>query len=315
MKASPSQVRVHWLLGFLAVLHALLLFFCLYSVLDDSRPEWLRPLWVACVILWFVWPLALALHPGQSALRVLLPLGIAAPFVLLWFRFYSTVIGPQVLGLPFGVDASPLGIGKFGLSYTAGWGQGELDARHGRLVLEGYGFGFGAPRAPRFSRDVAKRCGIEFLPTSGCLVNERIVGHAYGRNDVTMAELRRRFPAEVKAVEDEEARWRQSYVDGENVGRTEAEADLRAGRLAIVVDDPERSDDAAFEKWLREKYHVNLKRVNPRADPKTSNNVGGYASGYNRIADAEIERRFGKAADYEIWGEWAKIPQTNPLPH
>ena len=270
--------------------------------------------------LWFLWPIVLLIHPGRSWRRVLVPLAAGYVFYVLWSRVQSR--GLSELSVKLGaepgidsafVDLTPHDLAYYAIAYGCGWFDAQKDANTGRQILEAYGFGTFTPSAPNFSDEAIKECGIEINHVTGSVVNTWILGHSKSYNQVMIKKIRQRCPAVVKAAEDEEARWKQSYIDGENVGRTEAEADLRDGRLAIVVDDPERSDDAAFEKWLREKYHVNLKRVNPRADPKTSNNVGGYASGYNRIADAEIERRFGKAADYEIWGEWAKIPQTNPL--
>jgi len=213
------------------------------------------------------------------------------------------------------VDLIPHDLAYYAIAYGRGRLDVKRDASAGRRVLEAYGFGTFTPEAPNFSDQGVKECGIEINHVTGCVVNTWILGHAKGYNRVMIEKIRDQCPTVVKAAEDEEARWHQSYVDGEKAGCAEAEADLRAGRLAIVVDDPERSDDAAFEKWLREKYQLGLKHVNPRSNPKTSNNLFGYAHGYNEIADAEIQRRFGKDTDYEIWGEWAKIPAANPLPH
>jgi hypothetical protein len=132
----------------------------LFLVFTEGYSMWMAMLWFLCALLWFAWPAVIALHPAQSAVRVLVPLGVAMPFVFLWWGFFKTEIGPYVLGLPFGVWASPIGLVEFGGSYVAGWGRGKMDARQGRLVLEGYGFGFEAPRAPIFSDETAKRLGI-----------------------------------------------------------------------------------------------------------------------------------------------------------
>ena len=44
-----------------------------------------------------------------------------------------------------------------------------------------------------FSKAVRKRYGIEYLPVAACVVNTRIIGHADGRNDSTIAELKKHF--------------------------------------------------------------------------------------------------------------------------
>jgi hypothetical protein len=52
---------------------------------------------------------------------------------------------------------------------------------------------------------------------------------------------------------------------------------------------------------LRERYQIDLKRVNPQAIPDMANNVFGHKEGYNEVAEMEIKRRFGKASVETIW--------------
>ncbi len=278
------------------------------SILAFSEEEsigWTR-LWVGFATLWFLWPIVLAVHGVKSVRRALIPLGIAAPFVFVWCRSYIHQFAPGIFGMPSGVSLTPVSILEYSGSYVSGWLQAKQQVRTGHFALEGYGFGFSAPKAPNFSKEALKQCGIEALAVAGCVVNTRIEGHAAGWNDATMSALRHRCPDIVKAAEDEDARWHQSYYDGERAGRQDALDDLKAGGLAIEVSDSPKQD-ADFERMLRERYQIGLRRVYPHADPKLMNNVFGHNAGYNRVADKEIRRGFGKAADESIWTEWAKL--------
>ena len=98
VKSVPSEIRLHRLFGCLTVLHAaLLLLVLLISIHSDAKlTEWDHQLWVGLATLWFFWPLVLALHPAQSARRVLVPMGVAAPFVFLWFNWWAHIDGPAV---------------------------------------------------------------------------------------------------------------------------------------------------------------------------------------------------------------------------
>jgi len=114
------------------------------------------------------------------------------------------------------------------------------------------------------------------------VIDASIVGHATGWNRVMMSALRHKYPDVVKAVEEEEARWKQSYFDGEKAGRQDALNDLHAGRLAIEVTDPPEND-IDFERTLRERYQIGLRRVQSRAEEKMMNNRLGHAAGYNEV--------------------------------
>jgi hypothetical protein len=280
VKLPSDPARAHRTLGYLAVFHSAFVLAFLFVFFFFAGENWLLSclwwLWVGLATLWFFWPIVLLLHRGRSFRRIVVPLLVSYVFYLVWSRPYSRMLNPDRFGLPFGVDISPHSMLQYGISYGLGWFEGKRDARVKRLVLEGYGFGFEAPRAPHFSEEAAKSCGIEFLPVAGCVVNERIVGHAYGRNDATMAELRRQFPLVVKAAEDEDARWLQSYHDGEKAGRADATNELREGRLAIEVSDRPKKEDDEFERMLRERYQIGFRRVDPDADPKMANKVCGH---------------------------------------
>jgi hypothetical protein len=207
MKDVGSQVRVHRILGCLAVAHAGLLLF-VPSTLGDGWMSWTLRLWVGLATLWFLWPLVLALHPAQSARRVLIPLGFAAPFVFLWFRLYSSDLGPPVFGLPEFVHLTPHSMLQYAISYRTGWADANKKAKTAGLSLEAYGFGTFTPGAPGFSRETLKQCGIEINHVAGCVVDTQIVGHANGYNIAMIAEIKRRFGnGVVKAAEDKDAKW------------------------------------------------------------------------------------------------------------
>jgi hypothetical protein len=55
--------------------------------------------WVGLATLWLLWPLVLALHPGRSALRVTLPIGISVAFLMPCIRAYR-IEAPATFGFP-----------------------------------------------------------------------------------------------------------------------------------------------------------------------------------------------------------------------
>ena len=122
-----------------------------------------------------------------------------------------------------------------------------------------------------------------------------------------IGEIKQRCAAVVKAAEDEDARWLQSYADGAEAGRVEARRDIREGRFVIEVSDRPKKGDDDFEKMLRERYQIAFRRVNPDADPKMANNVFGHKDGYNEVAEAELSRRFGEKTVEAIWKSFYQI--------
>ena len=143
------------------------------------------------------------------------------------------------------------------------------------------------------------------------MVGPRILGHAKGYNDVMIVAVKRRCGAVVKAEEDEDARWLQSYADGAEAGRTEARRDIREGRFFIEVSDRPKKGDDDFEKMLRERYQIGFRRVNPNADPKMANNVYGHTAGYNEVVEAELSRRFGEKTIEALWKSFYEIRANN----
>jgi len=299
MKLLLSRFSTYELLGCSAVLHSAVIL-GLFLGRRSGGPYWVEHLWVGITTLWLFWPIILVLHPGRSILRLLLPLVVAG---ILWVpcaRAYN-IIAPTHFGLPEFFSFSPLDLVISVPAYLGGRADAKKDAKAGRLVLEAFGFGTDTPGAPNFTDEALKQCGIEINHTAGCVVGPRIVGHANGYNSVMIKEIKRRCGAVVKAAQDEDARWLQSYADGVEAGRGEARSDIKGGRLVIEIDDSPKKRDADFEKMLRERYQVDLRRVSPWANPKMANNVFGHKSGYNEVIEAELERRYGEKTVEAIW--------------
>ena len=99
MKAVSPQVREYRILSFGAVLHsALVLTFFVISRFF-SAPFWFSELWVALATLLFFWPIVLALHPGRSTLRFVIPVAIAAGLFSPCARVYASVAKTRIDGI------------------------------------------------------------------------------------------------------------------------------------------------------------------------------------------------------------------------
>jgi hypothetical protein len=89
---------------------------------------------------------------------------------------------------------------------------------------------------------------------------------------------------------------RRNYKAAHDAGRADAENDVRAGRLAIEVFGSPIKGEANFERMLRERYQIELRRVAGETDTGTDQRVWGHAYGYDDVSEAEIEGRLGKVA-------------------
>jgi hypothetical protein len=149
MKASPAVVRVHRLLGYLAVLYSVLVLSYLLIVLHIGHMSWtVHHLWVGLASLWLLWPFVLALHPGRSAIRVAVPMVIALLFLLPCFRHYRAMAA-VTFGLPLihyevtYYDRNGDGIVDFEFhhatnAYDADWGLSDSEFRGRYDLKRGY---------------------------------------------------------------------------------------------------------------------------------------------------------------------------------
>jgi len=97
-------------------------------------------------------------------------------------------------------------------AYRAGRSDAEKDVRENRLIIETFGL------PPRWDGDYAKlleqRYRIEVRTVAGCMVDEKIVGHAKGYNEVSKAEIQRRFGSDVLEKTQTEVRrhWKENHT-------------------------------------------------------------------------------------------------------
>gem|GEM_PF-3066390 len=190
------------LLGWLALAHALvasaLVIFFFEPIVHGS---YTARAWVGLATLWFLWPIVLILHRGRSWRRCFIFVVMGMLLFLPILPAYIFHIGPPAVGLPFGVHLEPISI----LRYWRAWWSGRADARKdiaaGILAREVYGFGAAGGHSAKILRD---RYHIETHPTAGCVVDEKIVGHAAGYNEIAEKEIDRRVGrAQVEAAKAE----------------------------------------------------------------------------------------------------------------
>jgi hypothetical protein len=91
-------------------------------------------------------------------------------------------------------------------------------------------------------------------------------------------------------------------------GRRAAAQDVREGRLAFeIYGGPPPACDADWKKMLAETYHIQVRQV---ADCTVDYLIVGHARGYNEVAAAEIDRRFGanfiRRSRNEFCNQWHK---------
>jgi hypothetical protein len=79
-------------------------------------------------------------------------------------------------------------------AYETGRRDAERDLLEGRLIFEIYG-GPPPPGEGEWKKLLAQKYHIEIKEVAGCTVNYQIVGHARGYNEVSGAEIDRRFGA------------------------------------------------------------------------------------------------------------------------
>ena len=176
----------HRLLGVLAVVHSAVTLALMLARPWPVPPVWFDPLWVGVATLWFFWPFVLVLHIGRSFWRAAVPLLLAGLIAIPWWPLYS-IEGAMLFGLPWGCTLSPVTMTRFFGAYMRGRADASRDIRDGRVAVEVYGFGAGGVTQP-----LRERYQVETHVVADCIVDEQIMGHAYGYNTVSAAEAKRR---------------------------------------------------------------------------------------------------------------------------
>jgi hypothetical protein len=184
--ASMSPRQRHRLLGVLAMSHSVLIVLFMVARPWPVPPSWFDPLWLGFATLWFLWPIVLVLHVGRSLRRVALPLLVAGVIAIPWWRIYS-IQAADMFGLPMGCTLSPISMTTFFASYLRGRADARRDLRDGHVAFEVYGFGAGGVTEP-----LRERYQVETHVVAGCVIDDQIMGHAYGYNSVSAAEAKRR---------------------------------------------------------------------------------------------------------------------------
>lgn len=88
----------------------------------------------------------------------------------------------------------------------------QADISAGKLAIES--FGLPSPDAPVYRRLLKERYGIELRPVAGCVVDEQILGHAAGYNEVMNAEITRRHGPGLFDKVSEESRQEFQKTEG-----------------------------------------------------------------------------------------------------
>jgi hypothetical protein len=93
-------------------------------------------------------------------------------------------------GLPLGVSIFPRDIWDYFTSRRAGRAQAEQDLGVGKLVVEEYGM----PKPQEYEILLRQRYQVQLSRIAGDTdVTAKVMGHAKGYNEVSKAEISRRF--------------------------------------------------------------------------------------------------------------------------
>lgn len=235
MKPSPQAVKVHRLLGALAVVHGLALL-ALFRFTEGSLL--LERLWCGLTTLWFFWPLVLAAHSGRGIKRFLVPvIGASILFWPIWQMF--SVVAPIHFGVPFVMRMTPRSLVRGVMAYHAGRLEAKKDIRNGRLIVEECGLGAGV--GPHVTR-LQEKYGIEIRATAQCIVDEQILGHLAGYNSISEPEIARRFGATFLASSREEG-YREMAAD--RTREEEQARELARGLTTLPPESPFRLESVA----------------------------------------------------------------------
>jgi hypothetical protein len=101
-------------------------------------------------------------------------------------------IGAPAFGLPMGCDLHPVTMTRFFMAYLRGRADARRDIRDGRVAVEVYGFGAGGVTQP-----LRERYQVDTHVVADCVVDEQIMGHAYGYNTASAAEAKRRTGVDI----------------------------------------------------------------------------------------------------------------------
>lgn|SRR5689334_17267611 len=123
------------------------------------------------------------------------------------------VLGGRVLAQDIADDIveSPQGQKYSAGAYKAGRSEAISDIKANKLIIEVSGLP--APWSGEYAKFLAEKYHIQLKTVAGCIVDSKIVGHERGYNEISVAEIERRFGHGVleKTAEDVQMKWRQAH--------------------------------------------------------------------------------------------------------
>ena len=126
------------------------------------------------------------------------------------------MLAPDTFGLPAGVNFSPRSMLDYWTAYHRGHADATRDLQSGQLAVEIDGLVMRGE--DEYAQELRERYQIELRRIAGCIVDEKILAHLKGYNEISEAEIKRRFGA--SALKDAENRaakhWNERYKS--NVG-------------------------------------------------------------------------------------------------
>lgn len=95
----------------------------------------------------------------------------------------------------FAVSAVAGQSAEFKAAYRAGRADAQRDIRRNYLAVEEYGRE--AVWDEEYGKIAQRRFGVHVKRVAGCLVDDQILGHAKGYNEISEPEIKRRFGRDV----------------------------------------------------------------------------------------------------------------------
>jgi len=95
-------------------------------------------------------------------------------------------------------------------AYQAGRSEADKDVRENRLIIEI--FGLPTPWDGEYAKLLNDRYHIQVRRVAGCIVDEKLVGHAKGYNEISESEIQHRFGGDVleKTQSEVKRHWEET---------------------------------------------------------------------------------------------------------
>src|SRR5262249_5066932 len=122
------------------------------------------------------------------------------------FKVIRCISGQQTDAKVYAMRYSPS-------AYHDGREDARKDVGENRLVIET--FGLPPPSDDDYARLLDERYHIQIKRVAGCVADDKIVGHAKGYNEVSKAEIQRRFGSDVleKTQAEVQKHWKENHTN------------------------------------------------------------------------------------------------------